>query len=256
MKKIICAVTAIILMFSFAGCSKEETVNIKEDAPKISDMKINEKFKSSDGKVSFVLEGAVPEIKKDCDEHIASLINGIISEYVDEIKGFGEKNAENAKKFMEMNNSENPWKRTLGYEVTYADSKIICMIIKDSISLDGGNPSVSYKTFCFELQYARRLSALDFSTETEAPLLEDMNRFISDDLNRNFYSGGEKLSDEQSEKVSSVIDFSSFYIDEENVYFYFPKSGIDSSLSGYYICTLPHSKVFNYFIKPSEWEKA
>lgn len=253
MKKILCAFLALIFIFSFAGCSDSGRQNIKNDAPKISDMKLNEKYKSKDGTISFMIKGRVPEIGKGCDEFIASLINRIIGEYVDEFKAFAESNAENARNFMEMNNSENPWMRTFDYEVTYADSNIVCLLIKNGMTLDGGNPSVSYKTFCFELKDGRGLSAVDFSVESEEPLREDMTRFVLNDLNEKFYGSSEKLSAEQAEKVSSLIDFWNYYIDEENVYFYFPKAGIDSSLSGYYICTLPHEKVFNYFVKPSEF---
>lgn len=253
MKRTLCAVFAFILALSFAGCSKKDTESIKEGAPKISDMKIDEKFRSSDGTVSFVIKGTVPEIKKGCDEDVALMINLIIGEYVDEIKGFGEKNADNAGKFMETNNSENPWTRTIEYEVTYADSNVVCMIIKDGMTLNGGEPSLSYKTFCFDLKYGRRLSALDFSKETEEPLRQDMNRFISKDVNKYFYSSGENPTSEQLNKVEDLIDFSSFYIDAENIYFYFPKSGIDSVLSGIYISALPLSKVSNYFIAPGDY---
>lgn len=251
MKRILCAVMAMILIFSFAGCSKKEVQNIKDDAPKIGDINISEKYKSS-GKVSFVINGKLPEIKKGCDEHIASLINRIIEEYLDEQKLFAESNADNAKNFMEMNSTESPWTRTFDYEVTYADSKIICILVKNSFSLDGGEPSVSYKTFCFELENGRRFSALDFSTETEEPLRDDMTRFITYDVKKKLLIDGEEPTAEQLSNISSLIDFNNFYIDEENVCFYFAKAGIDSSLFGLYTAVLPFEKIFNYFIKPSE----
>lgn len=255
MKKIICALLAFLLILSFAGCSKKNEVqNIKDDAPKISDIKLNEKYKSGNT-VSFVIDGKIPEIKKGCDEHIASLINRIIGEYVDEQKQFAESNADNAKNFMDMNSSESPWKRSFDYEVTYADSKLVCILIKNSFSLDGGKPTESFKTFCFKLENGRRLNAVDFSTETEEPLREDMSRFISKDLKDKILVNGVAPTPKMLSIVPSLINFDNFYIDEEKIYFYFAKAGIDSSLSGIHTAALSFEDVFNYFVKPSEMFK-
>lgn len=252
MKRILCLLTAVALILSLAGCSKKgEIINIADDAPKIGDIKLNEKYKSGDT-VSFVISGKIPEIQKGCDEEIASVINRIIGDYIDENKTFAENNADNAKSFMDMNGSESPWTRSFDYEITYADSRLICILVKNSFCLDGGNPSVSYKTFCFELEGGKRLSALDFSTETEEPLREDMTRFISDDIKKKLLVKGEAPTEEMLKNVSSLIDFYNFYINEENVCFYFPKAGIDSSLSGLYTAVLSFKDVFNYFSKPSE----
>lgn len=252
MKKIICIILAALMLISFAGCSTKVSENKepKKKKPVIKETSISEEFKSSDGEVRFRLEAKTPKITKSSNEDAALDIERVIGEYIDNARSFAQKNVENAKSFMTMNNTKTPWSKIITFETTYCSADIVCFLIKDEFRLDENGVTPGYHTYCFNLNNSMKLSALSFARESLEPLTEDVLPLIIEDLNKNLYPNGSVLNDSQIKELKAHFDFSDFYIDEDNIYFYIPKAMLDETLSGYQICKLAFDNLTDYFNKP------
>lgn len=273
MKRLLSIFLIFVLLFTAASCTniedwekqKAEQSTAQAEAstapattgkpPVIKKNKQSKKFKDENGKTVYVVEVVLPEISKNCEEHVAEFINKATNDIFEKACMDAEMNIQSASSFMNSTGSETPWSCEIDFEITYLSSRYVCFLIGEKLSYFGvEDTEPTYETKCFNVQTGEQCSVMDFAPDPT--LEEEITAFLTDYMMDNapydFYPEAAGLTQEQVARLGEAFDINSFYITEDGMGFYFERGLIANDFPGVYRRVIPWSELSNYFVSPEE----
>ena len=237
MKRIICAVLAISMIFALAACSgkgSEETTTFP--TPVIEEKSHSKAFTDESGKTVFTVDVIIPQVTEKCDEKTKAFINRKAFELFENACNFAQNNLENAGEFMRQNNSDAPWSKKITFETTLHNNRFLCFMVKDSLSYFGGEGGSVFSTLCFDIQKGRICTLADFATspdDAEGCFDMFLNDVVAPVLHDRFHNP-DYITEDVLERLDEIADMECFYLTEKGLGIYFDKSDVHEFLSGTY----------------------
>lgn len=272
MKRITSVFLIFALIFALASCggienweehqakqSAAEASQTKQitagKPPVVKKNKQSKKFKDKNGKTVYVVEVALPEVSKNCEEHVAEFINKVTNDVFENACTDAEMNVESASSSMKSTGSKTPWRCEIDFETTYLSSRYVCFLIEKKLSYFGvEDTEPAYETKCFNVQTGKECSVWDFAPDPS--LEEEITAFLTDYMMDNapydFYSEYAGLTQQQVARLGEAFDINSFYITEEGMGFYFERALVGEGFPGVYRRVIEWDELMNYFISPEE----
>lgn len=250
MKRYISIFLIIALCFSFASCSvKEDTPDITvaattEEAttsvppPLTETEEYSRDFTDENGRVVYTVRAQLPQITGNTEESIAEDINRSVYGIFEDACETAESNVENAAAFMDANNSETPWSRSLEYVINLCTDKYFSITVNDYFTMYGNSEIEPAKRgYTFNVTRGIRCAFSDFTYENRST--EGVKRFIVDEFIgkdvAEVYFDGAELTDEQRSTVYDAVDTENFYLTDSGIGFYFSENAIDPNRFGTFV---------------------
>lgn len=270
MKRLLSIFLIFTLLFALASCTniedwekqkaeqsaaQTEITATTGKPPVVKKNKQSKKFKDENGKTVYVVEVVLPEISKNCEEHVAEFINKVTNNVFEEACTDAEMNVQSASSSMKSSGSKTPWSCEIDFETTYLSGSYVCFLIEEKLSYFGvEDTEPTYETICFNVQTGAQCSALDFAPDPS--LEEEITAFLADYMMENapydFYPEYAGITQEQVAKIGEVFDINSFYITEEGMGFYFERRLVSDAFPGVYRRVIPWDELASYFVSPEE----
>ena len=262
MKRILSVLLISAILFSFASCRKiDET---KEDIthaptttaapPVVEEKKQTKKFKDKNGRTVYVVDVVLPEISENLEQHIVDYVNSVTNKFFEDACVQAENNIESAAKFMDTQNSDKPWKRTISFDATYVSGYFVCFLIKESLSYYGSSDNApSVYTKCFNVQEGNPVDAAYFTESPESPeiALGYIADLLRDRAKNGFYEGGFELNEIKLAAFDEAVSLDCFCLTENGMAFYVSKAAIDPyEMTDIYTEEFTWDELEGMFIRP------
>lgn len=241
MKKFVCILLALSIIFSLSACNINTETENGENASDtttepyrlkvVRDNKLRKEFTAADGTVSYIVDATLPQIFGGCGEGVAASINAFYEDMYYSALEMAEFNVENAAEYMKNLGTEKPWTKTISYEVKFCNEDYLCLLISDSSPLSADEKLTAH---CIRLKDGYVFNYSDFETDG----IEGIDEYSRSIIISSFQSLAENelgtdLTDEQLAGLNEAFDENNFYFDEYSIYFLMQKSKVDPSLAGY-----------------------
>lgn len=242
MKRYISLILILSLCLSFAACSVKNDSNTDGTElsteiqttslpkPDLDVAEYSKDFTDENGRVVYTVKANLPKITGNIPDDIADYLNGVFYSFFEDACESAESNIENATAFMDNQNSQKPWIKSLDYNINLSDGKYFSFTIKDSFSMFG-NPEVepSLTGYVFDIIKGVPCTIRDFMYENSShdsvkQVLAD--EFIYNDVAKVLFNDT-PLNDEQKEIVFEVFDLGNFYLTDTGIGFYFSSNSIN-----------------------------
>lgn len=261
MKRIFSVALVIAVLFSLASCRNINELQNETSAPTttaappvIKEKKQSREFKDENGRTVYVVDVSLPEISENLEQYIIDYINGVTDKFFEDACVQAEKNIPSAAEFMDTQNSDKPWKRTISFETTYVSGYFVSFLIKESLSYYGSSnndPSVYSK--CFMIRDGSPLNAAYFTDEPDAP--ETAASYITDLFKEraktDFYEDGFELSETKLAAFDDAVSLDNFYLTENGMAFFVSRGAIDPyEPSGIYTAEFTWDELAGLFNRP------
>ncbi len=261
MKRFLCLLAALTMIFSFASCQKlgedngeAENLTTTAKAPEVKDITKAAEFKDENGRVVFTVEVTYPEFSKNAKESTLEYVNRVASEVFTDACKFAENNTDNAASFMDSSGSTTPWSKKITFEPTYMSGRYICFFTKEVFSAGASavsEPSVSAQ--CFDIAKGIPCDVMYFFADPEQNFVETkkkMAELVSQKALYDFNPNGAGLANLQMEKLIKMFDLYSFFLSKDGMGFYFDRNLLDDTQSGSYTCVIPWAELEGIFVHP------
>ncbi len=263
MKRILSIALIFALLFSLAACrnidelKKETTTAVPTTTaapPVVNEKKQVKEFKDDNGRTVYVVDVVLPEISENLEQSVIDYVNGVTNKFFEDACVQAEKNIASAAEFMDANNSDKPWKKTISFESTYISGYFVSFLISESMSYYGSSdndPSVYAK--CFHVQEGNPLNAAYFTDNPDVP--EIALGYIADLLRskakNGFYEDGLELNETKLATFDEAVSVENFYLTENGMAFYVSRGAIDPyENSGIYKAEFTWDELSGLFNKP------
>ncbi len=239
MKRVLSMALIFAVLFSFASCRninelyKETTTAVPTTTaapPVVKEKKQTKEFKDENGRTVFVVDVVLPEISENIEQRMIDYVNSVTNKFFEDACVQAEKNIDSASKFMDKNNSDKPWKRTITFEATRVSGYFVCFLIKESLSYFGSSDNTpSVYTRCFQIQEEEPINAAYFTDSPDDP--ETALGYIADLLKSRaktgFYIEGIELNETELAAFDDAVSLDKFYLTDNGMVFYVDKGAID-----------------------------
>lgn len=249
MKRFLSIFLIISFCLSFAACSSKDNngdngVTVTEEttqagpAFKTETKEYSKDFSDENGRVVYTVKAKLPQITADLPEDIAKDINRSVYGFFEDACESAESNIKNASAFMDSQNHDIPWARSLDYEITLCTEKYYSITVRDSFTMFGvENADPTLIGINFDVVRGKMCGISEFfyenhSYENVKQILVDS--FIAKDISSVFY-GGAELTEEQSDIAYHVADMENFYLTDKGIGFYFSKNAFDPQQYGTFV---------------------
>lgn len=250
MKRYISIILILSLCLSFAACSVKEDKPTSESAastevlttelpkPALSYEEYSEDFTDKNGRVVYTVKANLPKITGNIPQKIAEYLNGVLYGIFEDACENAKSNIENAAAFIDAQNLQTPWSKTIEYDINLSDGQYFSFTVKDYFSMFGNSEVEPTLTgYTFDIVNGVPCTIHDFTYENYS--LDNIKQilvdeFICDDVSNVLFNGA-TLTDEQKEIVLGVFDVGNFYLTDNGIGFYFSKNSINPSHFGTFI---------------------
>ncbi|MBQ4604811.1 MAG: hypothetical protein IJB16_09430 [Clostridia bacterium] len=239
MKRVLSISLILAVLFSFVSCRNIDELNTGETTdtvtttaapPVVGEKKQTKEFKDKNGRTVYVVDVVLPEISENIEQYIIDYINSVSDRFFEDACVQAENNIESAAKFMDTQNSDKPWKRTISFETTYVSGYFVCFLISESLSFYGSSDNApSVYTKCFQVQEGNSVNAAYFTDNPDTP--EIALGYIADLLRsraeNGFYEEGLVLNENELAAFDEAVSLDGFCLTDNGMAFYVSKSAID-----------------------------
>ncbi len=249
MKRYISIFLIISLCFSFAACTVNEkkpdvTVTVTQEAttsvpaPLTQAEEFSKDFTDENGRIVYTVRAQLPKITGNVSEDIAKDINRSVYGIFEDACETAESNIENAANFMDSQNSETPWARSVDYEINLCNDKYFSITAREYFTMFGSDNLEPVKRgYTFDVTRGKLCTLSDFFYEDHS--YDSVRQFIIDefickDVSAVYCSGAE-LTEEMRSSVNEVFDTENFYLTDSGIGFYFSENAIDPYLYGTFV---------------------
>lgn len=262
MKRAISIALIFAVLFSFASCRNIDELN-KETAteiptttaapPLVEENRQTKEFKDENGRTVYVVDVVLPEISENLEQSIIDYVNGVTDKFFEDACVQAEKNIASAAEFMDSNNSDKPWKKTVTFETTYLSGYFVSFLIRESMSYYGSSDNTpSVYTRCFHIREGNPLSAVYFTDYPDSP--EVVKGYIADLLKSraktDFYEDGFEINDLKLDAFNEAVDVERFYLTDDGMAFYVSRMAIDPYETGIYTAEFTWDELAGLFNRP------
>lgn len=263
LKRIFSIALIFAILFSFAACrnidelNKEATTAVPTTTvapPVVNEKKQMKEFRDENGRTVYVVDVVLPEISENLEQSVIDYVNGVTNKFFEDACVQAEKNIVSAAKFMDENNSDKPWKKTISFEATYISGYFVSFLISESMSFYGSSnntPSVYAK--CFHVQEGNPLNAAYFTDSPDAPeiALGNIADLLRSKAKTDFYGEQFELNEIKLAAFDEAVSVENFYLTENGMGFYVSRSAIDPyENSGIYKEEFTWDELSGLFNKP------
>ncbi len=239
MKRILSIALIFAVLFSFASCrnidelNKETTTaapSILAPPPVVKEKKQTKEFRDENGRTVFVVDVVLPEISENIEQRMIDYVNSVTNKFFEDACVQAEKNVESAAEFMDKNNSDKPWKRTISFDATRVSGYFVCFVIKESLSYFGSsNNTPSVYTKCFQVREEEPVNALYFAENQDDPAaaLGYIADLLRGRAKTGFYVENYELSESKLAAFDDAVSLDGFYLTDNGIAFYVDRGAID-----------------------------
>lgn len=247
MKRYISIILIPVLCLAFASCSVKDKNNPDVSAlttevpttslpkPDLGFEEYSKDFTDENGRVVYTVKAVLPKITGNIPETTADYLNGIFYGIFESACDSAEINIGNAAAFMDAQNSQNPWSRSIDYSINLSDGQYFSFTVKEYFSMFGSTEvEPSMKGYVFDIVKGVPCTLYDFTYENHSydnvkQILVD--NFICKDVSTVMFDG-KPLTEEENKIVHDVFDSGNFYLTDKGIGFYLSMNSIDPNRFG------------------------
>ncbi len=266
MKRILSITLILAVLFSFASCrninelneeTTTETPTTTAAPPVVNEKKQTKEFKDKNGRTVYVVDVVLPEISENIEQSMVDYINSVTNKFFEDACVQAEKNIESAAKFMDSNNSDKPWKKTISFETKYISGYYLSFLISESVSFFGSSnntPSVYARTFSIKEGNPINASYFTVCPETPEIALGYVADLLRNKAKTDFYEENFVLNEMKLEAFDKVASLDDFYLTEDGMVFYVSRGDIDPyETSGVFEAEYSWDDLSGLFDKPENY---
>ena len=258
MKRIICVLLTLAILFSFASCveSGSQAHNVTEPTtylpPEIETTEHTKEFKNAEGKTVIKVSVTLPQITEFANEKVKDYINAEAMDIFNDACDFAEKNIENANNFMKSVKSDKPWSKKVSLAPTLVDDRYACFLVLDSLSYYDSEVEPGISTVCYDVRTGAECTLADFSTYTDDPTL-GFESFLHDvvlPVLPKRFPNPSFLNDEVYSRLGEFMTADNFYLTEDGMGFYFNKKDVHDYLDGTFKIRFTWNELSAFYTMP------